>query len=127
MRVWVEEAEHDLEVAAALSASGYHSHCAVSCEQGAEKLLKALWIYRHQKGPPHHSELGRLAESLGAPGIVVRASALLEPDLMMARYPDAALVPPYTRYDSATSADRLRAAGEVAQWVRERLADEGWA
>lgn len=127
VRLWVEEGEHDLEVAAALFASGFHSNCAVSCEQSAEKLLKALWIYRNKQGPPRHHRIADLAESLGAPPDVVAAAGLLEPDYIVARYPDAAMVTPYTRYDATASEKRLRAANEIATWVRQKLAEEGWA
>jgi HEPN domain-containing protein len=64
---------------------------------------------------------------LGAPPNVVRASGLVEPDYIMARYPDAALVTPHTQYDATASADRLQAAKEIADWVRQTLAQEGWA
>ena len=127
VRLWVEEAEHDLEVAASLSASGFHSNCAVSCEQSAEKLLKALWIYRNKQGPPRHHRITDLAASLGAPPTVVAAARLLEPDYIVARYPDAAMVTPYTRYGATDSEERLQAAREIAAWVRQRLAEEGWA
>jgi HEPN domain-containing protein len=127
VRIWVEEAEHDLEVAAALPASGFHSHCAVSCEQASEKLLKALWIWRNRQGPPRHHKIEDLAASLGAPPNVLAATRLLEPDYIVARYPDAAQVTPYTQYDATTSEGRLRAANEVAEWVGQRLAEEGWA
>ena len=127
VRLWVEQAEHDLQVASAVAAGGFHDQCAVSCEQAAEKLLKALWIYRNRKGPPRDHKIEDLARSLGAPANVVQASGLVEPDYIAARYPDAALVTPYTRYDATTSERRLRAAQEVAAWVRHMLAEEGWA
>ncbi|MBM3500868.1 MAG: HEPN domain-containing protein [Armatimonadetes bacterium] len=127
VRLWVEEGEHDLEVAAALAASGFHSNCAVSCEQSIEKLLKALWIYRNRKGPPRDHKIENLAAALGAPPNVMEASGLLEPDYILARYPDAAMVTPHTRYDASTSERRLEAAREVGEWVRQRLAEEGWA
>ena len=127
VRLWVQEGEHDLEVAAALAASGFHSHCAVSCEQSVEKLLKALWIYRNRKGPPRDHKIEDLAEALSAPPNAVAAARLLEPDYIIARYPDAAMVAPYTRYDQSASEERLMAAGEVGKWVRQRLAEEGWA
>ena len=52
---------------------------------------------------------------------------LLEPDYLAARYPDAGLVTPYTQYDAAKSQRRLQAAQEVDDWVRRKLAEEGWA
>jgi HEPN domain-containing protein len=126
VRLWVEQGERDLEIAAAVAAAGFHDQCAVSCEQSAEKLLKALWIYRNQQGPPRHHRIGELAQSLAAPTAVVRSSELLEPDYTMARYPDGALVAPHTRYDAATSEARLEAANTIRAWVRDRLAEEGW-
>ena len=127
VRLWVEQGEHDLQTAALVSAHGAHDQCAVSCEQSAEKLLKALWIYRNKQSAPRHHRITDLAASLGAPAGVVTAAGLLEPDYIIARYPDAALVTPYTKYDATDSKDRLQAADEIAAWVRQKLAEEGWA
>lgn len=127
VRLWVEEGEHDLQVAEHLFGAGFHSNCAVSCEQSAEKLLKALWIWRNGEGPPRHHRVGELATSLDAPSQVVAGARLLEPDYITARYPDAALVPPHTRYTAADSEQRLQAARLIGAWVREKLCEEGWA
>ena len=127
VRVWVEQAEYDLRSAASSAANGFDAQCAVSCEQSAEKLLKALWIYRNKQGPPRDHRIADLAASLGAPSNAVTAAGLLEPDYIAARYPDAALVTPYMRYDATASQDRLQAAKQIATWVRQKLAEEGWA
>jgi HEPN domain-containing protein len=127
VRNWVEQAEHDLRTAAVNAANGIHDQCAVSCEQAAEKLLKALWIYRNKQGAPRHHRIGDLAQLLGAPSAVVDAATALAPEYLAARYPDGSLVTPFTRYDQE-DADRCLARAQVARdWVVARLAEEGWA
>jgi HEPN domain-containing protein len=127
VRNWVEQGARDLEAAASDTANGFHSHCAVNCQQAAEKLLKALWIYRNQEGPPRHHRLVQVAETLGAPSPVVDAAASLVPDYIAARYPDASLVTPFERYALEDAEGRLAYARLIREWVLARLAEEGWA
>lgn len=124
--IWVEQAERDLEVAEFLAGESFYEQCAVSCEQSAEKLLKALWICRKREGPPRHHRVDKLAEALGAPVDVVDAGASLVPDYIAARYPDAGLVTPFRRYAAEDAKSRLAYARLIREWVLARLGEEGW-
>ncbi|HEX5272348.1 MAG TPA: HEPN domain-containing protein [Gemmataceae bacterium] len=118
---WRRQAEHDLIIARSNRANGFHDACALMCQQGAEKYLKALTIKRTAATPPKTHQCERLASLLAAPEPVLDAARLVESDYMESRYPDAAEGVPFEMFTDADSADHLRAAEVIEQWVLQQL------
>ena len=58
---WVERAQYDLDTAKIMLDSGRYLYVAYMCQQGVEKLLKAIIAKKGKKNFPIHN-LNRLAE-----------------------------------------------------------------
>jgi HEPN domain-containing protein len=121
VKQWVEQAEHDLQVAHANRQMGFHDTCIVLCQQSGEKYLKALSAHQQSATPPRTHELGQLARSVGAPANVIAAAVDLSAQYLAARYPDVAQATPYTLYTDVDADEHLRLAQEVQQWVLTQL------
>lgn len=65
---WVALAETDLQAAQVLLEAGLFSPVVFHCQQGVEKLLKAIWIEAATEGsPPRIHDLVALAKLLAIP------------------------------------------------------------
>lgn len=121
VKQWIEQAEHDLDVARFNRQGGFFDTCIVQCQQSGEKYLKALWAHQQQATPPRTHELGDLARAVGATASVLAAATELSGEYLTARYPDVAQATPYTRYTEIHADRHLRLAEEVQQWVLTQL------
>ena len=63
IRYWIASAEHDLEAAQSLLASGRYDWCLFIGHLVLEKLLKAIYVREHQKIAPRIHDLVKLAKS----------------------------------------------------------------
>ncbi len=93
------------------SGAAFHSH------QSAEMLLKGLWIHAKRAAPPRFHDLVELGTELGAPEEVRAALRRLNPEYVIARYPDAANGVPAENYDRERAADLVALAEKVEGWV----------
>jgi HEPN domain-containing protein len=62
---WIELARYDLETASAMLDSGRYLYVAFTCQQAIEKLLKSLFVKKHNCTPPYTHNLIRLCEGVG--------------------------------------------------------------
>ena len=59
---WAERARYDLDTARAMLDAGRHLYVLFCCQQGVEKMLKAVIARRTREHPPRVHRLVRLAE-----------------------------------------------------------------
>lgn len=104
-------------MARSLLASGGYSGTAFHCHQAAEMLLKGLWIHRKRSAPPRFHDLVQLGADLEVPDDVIAALRRLNPEYVIARYPDAANGVPAHNYDRARAEELVVLAARVESWV----------
>lgn len=104
-------------MARSLLASGGYSGTAFHCHQAAEMLLKGLWIHRKRSAPPRFHDLVQLGADLEVPDDVIAALRRLNPEYVIARYPDAANGVPAQNYDRARAEELVVLAARVESWV----------
>ncbi|MGH2517113.1 MAG: HEPN domain-containing protein [Ktedonobacterales bacterium] len=61
------EAAQDLSSAGLAQAAGNLYNCADLCNQVAEKILQAVYVYSHDSRAPYNHDLRALGEVVGAP------------------------------------------------------------
>ena len=121
---WMEQAEHDLEVARGTRDNGWYDTSVVQSQQAAEKAVKALWMREHDRLAKRTHAVDEVATEVGAPPDIVDAGARLAEAYFTSRYPGMGPAPPF-RSISADEADaRLRDAEEIMAWVKQRLEDK---
>jgi HEPN domain-containing protein len=121
VRLWWEQAKHDLGTAEHNLAGGRYDAAIFYCEQAVEKALKALTIHAKRLSPgPTHSliALGRLCR---VPKTFSTFLRTLTSEYFLSRHPDAAGEVPYTLYDGTEARDYLRTSKELLQWVAKQL------
>jgi HEPN domain-containing protein len=116
-RRWMAQGRAELEMARSLLASGGYSGTAFHCHQAAEMLLKGLWIHRKRSAPPRFHDLVQLGADLEVPDDVIAALRRLNPEYVIARYPDAANGVPAQNYDRARAEELVVLAARVESWV----------
>jgi HEPN domain-containing protein len=116
-RRWMAQGRAELEMARSLLASGGYSGTAFHCHQAAEMLLKGLWIHRKRSAAPRFHDLVQLGADLEVPDDVIAALRRLNPEYVIARYPDAANGVPAQNYDRARAEELVVLAARVESWV----------
>ncbi len=124
-RDWLDQAEHDLEHAAAAKRDGRHDWACFASHQAAEKAVKAL----HVAGGKRQTSnvIARLLTELPEtpPEDLVDRGRVLDNYYLQTRspmcYPEG---PPYVHYGALQSEQGLRFAGDILQFVRQALAVE---
>lgn len=88
---WMREAEAELQAARDLLTHGHWSWCCFTCQQAAEKALKA--VGEHFRQHPHGNNLNLLLRALqpyiAAPEEIQQACARLNRYYIPTRYPNA--------------------------------------
>ena len=87
-RDWLTQAEDDLRFARCALRDGFYSQCCFTCQQVAEKALKAILYKRGVQIILTHS-LVKLVEELRIDGRLRKAAGTLDQYYVSARYPDA--------------------------------------
>ena len=121
VRLWWEQAKHDLGTAEYNLAGARHDAAIFFCQQAVEKALKALAIHTKKQSPgPTHS-LVTLGRVCGVPKKFSRFLRTLTSEYFLSRYPDAAGDVPYTLYDGTEAREYLNTSKELLQWVAKQL------
>src|SRR5262245_43895677 len=117
----LRQAERDLDNARKNIAIEAYEVSAFLAEQAVEKYLKGLWVLVKSEPAPHTHSLTELGDGIGVPADMRRHLADLAPDYTVSRYPDAANAVPYELYDQETAQEKVRAAEQVIEWLRNRI------
>ncbi len=118
---WIEQAEHDLEVAHGTRENGWYDTSVAQSQQAADKAVKALWIREKNQMVRRTHAVDDLAREVGAPPDVVAAGTRLARAYFASRYPDMGPAPPFRSINTDEANARLRDAEEIMTWVRQRL------
>ena len=117
----LRQADRDLDNARKNIAIEAYEVSAFLAEQAVEKYLKGLWVLLKSEPAPHTHSLTELGDGIGVPADMRRHLAGLAPDYTVSRYPDAANAVPYELYDQETAREKVRAAEQVIEWLRNRI------
>jgi HEPN domain-containing protein len=117
----LRQADRDLENARKSISIEAYEVSAFLAQQAVEKYLKALWVLLKKEPAPHTHSLTELGDALGVPAPLRRHLADLTPDYTVSRYPNAANAVPYELYDEPAARAKIARAGEVIQWLREKI------
>ena len=87
---WAEQGRYDVETAHAMLKAGRYRYVFFCCQQGVEKMLKAVFTARKNETPPRVHNLMRLAEAAGVAVSDEQAEFLRELSAyyLQFRYPD---------------------------------------
>ena len=121
VRLWWQQARHDLGTAEHNLTGGRHDAAIFYCEQAVEKALKALTIHTKRLSPgPTHSLIA-LGRQCRVPKKFSAFLRTLTSEYFLSRYPDAAGEVPYTLYDGTEAREYLKTTKELLQWVAKQL------
>ncbi|MBC8521869.1 MAG: HEPN domain-containing protein [Methanomicrobia archaeon] len=112
---WLEQAEHDVEVAEYNLKGNMLDAAAFYSQQAAEKALKSLYISKFNELWKVH-DLVRIAKRIQAPTKIVELCAKITPAYSTTRYPDVG-----KEYGRGDVEEILRSAKEVLEWVKKNL------
>jgi len=120
---WLAQAERDLEQAKSSRAEGRHEWACFAAQQSAEKAVKALHLSLGQEAWGH--VVAKLLRELpvDVPDNVVDMAKVLDNFYVPTRYanghPEG---PPFEHYGKLQSEDAIRYAGEILEFVRNKMA-----
>ena len=121
VRLWWEQAKHDLETAQHNLAGERFDAAVFYCQQAVEKALKALAIHsKRLPTDPTHSLIA-LGRACRVPKSFSTFLRTLTSEYLLSRYPDVAGDIPYTLYDGTEAQDYLRTSQELFRWVAKQL------
>ena len=115
---WTEQAQYDLETAAAMQASGRYLYVLFCCQQAMEKALKAIVAKKSNEFPPRIHNLVRLAEiaALQLPPERTQLLRELSNYYIQTRYPEE--IPALAAKISETQSRKvLEQTEETIQWL----------
>ncbi|MBS7656216.1 HEPN domain-containing protein [Candidatus Bathyarchaeota archaeon] len=124
MHDWLREAEAEFEAAKTLFAYKHWSWCCFTCQQAAEKALKALSEYFHEPQLGHNLNL--LIQALEAriliPERIRQAASRLNRYYIPTRYPNAFdRGAPADQFFEADAHEALEDAKKVMEFVRSNV------
>jgi HEPN domain-containing protein len=120
---WLAQAEKDLEQAESSQSGGRHEWACFAAQQAAEKAVKALHLFKGQEAWGH--VVAKLLEelSLELPEGLEDKAKVLDNFYVPTRYanghPEGA---PFEHYGKLQSEDAIRYAGEILEFVRNKMA-----
>lgn len=125
---WLEQAEHNLEVAENNFKMKFYSDACFMSEQTAQMALKAFIIYHKRRPILEHSiqELARICSQYDKEfEELIDFGKILDRYYILTRYPDA-LAPPAVPYKTYTEKDAKEAVGfarKIVEIVSKKLED----
>jgi HEPN domain-containing protein len=122
---WLNQATRDLEQAADSQRAQRHEWACFAAQQAAEKAIKALHLHLGQEAWGH--VVARLLQDLPAglmvPVDLVEKGRVLDNFYIPSRYPNSHPEgAPFEHYGPLQSAEALRYAGEIVEFVRSQMA-----
>jgi len=123
---WLEQAEHNLEVAKHNLKGGFYSDACYMAEQTAQVALKAFIIANKRRHVWEHSvqELARLCSQYDKDFAgLVETGKILDRYYIPTRYPDALASPavPYKTYTERDAVEALGLTEKIVGLVKRRL------
>jgi HEPN domain-containing protein len=124
-RDWLDQAERDLEQAAASEEDGRHEWACFAAHQAAEEAVKALHMYNGQEVWGHvvASLLTELEGCVEVPPELTDRGRVLDNFYVPTRYPNGHPDgPPFEHYGPLQSSQALDHARAIIQFVRSQVA-----
>jgi len=119
-RLWLQALE-DLETARVMLDVDRYYASAFFSHQAAEKALEVLFIHVKRDISPKTHNLLELLAHMDVGEEVIDAAVELNPDYVVARYPDAANGVPAQMYNERIARNRFEKAKLIVEFCRRRL------
>lgn len=122
VQYWIELSEYDLKVAESLFEKGHFLYVGFMCHQSVEKMLKALYVKKHDTVPPYIHKLDKLIELTGLelPEDKLDLIDELSPLNIQARYPTYKEAI-YRLIDKEKAKEILSRTGDIISWLKASL------
>lgn len=124
VQYWISLSEYDLQVAESLLEKGHYLYVGFLCHQSVEKMLKAVYVYKHKAVPPYIHKLDKLIELIGLENSLPEEKIDLIDELtplnIQARYP-AYKEAIYKLIDEEKARDIFARTGEFISWLKASL------
>jgi HEPN domain-containing protein len=124
VQYWIELSEYDLKVAESMLEKGHYIYVGFMCHQSVEKMLKAVYVKKHETAPPYIHKLDKLIELADLKESLTEEKSDLIDELtplnIQARYPaykDAI----YKFINREKAAEILSRSGELTLWLKALL------
>ncbi|MDP2682245.1 MAG: HEPN domain-containing protein [Deltaproteobacteria bacterium] len=121
VQYWIALSEYDLQVAESLLEKGHYLYVGFLCHQSVEKMLKAVYVYKHKAVPPYIHKLDKLIELIGLENSLPEEKIDLIDELtplnIQARYP-AYKEAIYKLIDKEKARDIFARTGEFIAWLK---------
>ena len=120
---WIGQAEHDFENARKTLEIDLYDLSIISCQQSAEKILKALYIQLKSEEPPRIHSIRKLMELTDIPVEMLEVVADLDGYYLALRYPDVSELMPYencTREDAELAFEKT---GQILKLIKTKIVE----
>ena len=121
IKILIEQAEKDLEVAEKNFKLEEYYVTAFLCQQSMEKALKAIYILKKGKSAGTTHSLIYLAKEINLPIKFHNLLKSLTPEFIITRYPDVAGDAPYKLYSHEKVKDYLINSKELMKWLKDQI------
>ena len=117
---WLKQAEADMRKADILFKSREFDGTVFFCQQSAEKALKAVALDKLRESQKGHS-IVYLAQLVKLPGEMMSGVRDLNPEYLIARYPDMASGVPSELYDEKIASRHMETARAVVELAKKQM------
>ena len=117
---WWKQAKKDLEAANNSINSGDYEWASFQANQSAEKGLKALFLKEKRAIVPSHNLIS-IGKALNLSEEIMNSLKDLNPEYILARYPDAANASPFEIYTKEKAIEKVKQAEKVIKWIEKQL------
>jgi len=117
---WIVQAEADFRKAKILFDAKEFDGVAFNTHQAVEKILKALYMKRNEKGKAGHSVI-YVAGELNVPKELLSGIKKIAPEYLISRYPDIVGVAPVDYYTEDMVVGYIKIAEDVIRWAKGQI------
>ncbi len=118
---WRKQAEADFRTANNCHRSKDYYAAVFFCQQAAEKMLKAYYIFKKREEPTKTHNIFELGSKLQMPAEFLTVCKRLAPEFVISRYPDAIDGVPAELYDENSASEMIQKTGRLLKWLRSQM------
>jgi len=118
---WIGQAEHDFENARKTLEIDLYDLSIISCQQSAEKILKALYIQLKSEEPPRIHSIRKLMALTDIPAEMLEEVADLDSYYLALRYPDVSELMPYENCSKEDAELAIKKTEQILNLVKSKI------
>lgn len=123
MKKWIGQAEHDFENARKTLEINLYDLSIISCQQSAEKILKALYIQLKSEEPPRIHSIRKLMELTDIPTEMLEEVVDLDSYYLALRYPDVSELMPYENCSKDDAELAIKKTEQILKLVKSKISE----